>query len=92
MSPTAVWYFGYITNNQKTTHQSGSICYFYDVGNSAKYSSTTSMGTWFDNSSNASGYSGGGGVLHTAEVHNAIRFANSGVMTGSIALYGFAES
>ena len=84
--------FGYITNNQKTTHQAGAICYFYDLGNSAKYSSTTSMGTWFDNSSNASGYSGGGGVLHTAEVHNAIRFANSGVMTGSIALYGFAES
>ena len=84
--------FGYITNNQKTTHQAGAICYFYDLGNSAKYSVTTSMGTWFDNGSNASGYSGGGGVLHTAEVHNAIRFAHSGSMTGSIALYGFAES
>ena len=89
---TAGGNFGYITNNQKTTHQAGAIVYLYDLGNSAKYSATTSMGTWFDNGSNASGYSGGGGILHTAEVHNAIRFAHSGSMTGSIALYGFAES
>ena len=34
------------------------------------------MGTWFDNGSNASGYSSGGTVLHTIEVHNAIRFAH----------------
>lgn len=84
--------FGYITNNQKTTHQAGAIVYFYDLGNSSKFSSTSSMGTWFDNSSNASGYAQGGGNLRTAEVHNAIRFAHSGSMTGSIALYGFAES
>jgi len=84
--------FGYITNNQKLDHQAGAICYFYDLGNSAKYSKTTSESTWFDNSSNASGFAYGIGVLHVAETHNAIRFSQSGGMTGSIALYGLKEN
>ena len=84
--------FGYITNNQKTSYQAGAIVYFYDLGNSSKYSSCSSMSSWFDNSTSASGYAQGGGNLRTAEAHNAIRFSNTGVMTGSIALYGFSES
>ncbi len=84
--------FGYITNNQKLDHQAGAICYFYDLGNSAKYSKTTSESTWFDNSSNASGFAYGVGVLHVAETHNAIRFSQTGGMTGSIALYGLKEN
>ncbi len=84
--------FGYITNNQKTTRTAGAIVYFYDLGNSAKYSKHTSISSFYDNSSDASGTIIGGGTLHVAEVHNAIRFAHSGSMTGSIALYGFAES
>ena len=81
--------FGYITNNQKTTRLAGAIVYFYDLGNPNKFSHCNSMSTYFDNSSDASGYVQGGGNLRNTEIHNAIRFANAGVMTGSIALYGF---
>ena len=69
--------------------------YLYNLGNSSKYS----FATWHLNGSyNSVSYftifSFGGGVLPTAEIHNAVRFGSDSFNTlagGSIKLYGVKQ-
>ena len=69
--------------------------YLYNLGNSSKYSSAT----WHLNGSYNSVslipiFSFGGGVLPTAETHNAVRFGSDSFNTlagGSIKLYGVKQ-
>ena len=79
--------------NATNEKQNGYI-YLYNLGDSSKYSFTTSHSFGFDTSTNAE-FSFGGGVYTVAETINAIRLQdNSGstINKADISLYGIAES
>jgi hypothetical protein len=75
-----------------TNLQKNGYVYFYNLGNSSKYSFSTFQG--FNNHPSLGFYTNfGSGVYPTSETHNAIRL--SGVLgnsTGTASLYGIAES
>ena len=65
----------------------GGYCYFYNLGNSTKYSFVTFQGI------EQNYYRFGGGVYTTAETINAIQFltTNSNAWTGTVKLYGVKQ-
>ena len=66
--------------------------YFYNLGDATKYSFLTARGTG-ETSSNVFDYCFGSGVLPQASTVDGIRVKdNFGNMTGTISLYGIAES
>jgi len=80
-----------VTN--KTGRSSNCYIYFYNLGDSAKYSFATEQGTtWTD--ANDYQMQFGSSVYTVAETINAIRFynASSRQISGTISLYGIAES
>ena len=80
-----------VTN--KTGRSTNCYIYFYNLGDSSKYSFATEQGTiWTD--ANAYQMHFGSSVYTVAETINAIRFynASSRQISGTISLYGIAES
>ena len=68
--------------------------YFYNLGNSSKYSFLTHQSSSMDNTGTILGSTFGGGVLPTAETHNAIQLIEPnllGNLTGTAKLYGVKE-
>jgi len=80
-----------LLGNATNETQNGYI-YFYNLGDSAKYSFTTSHTTGiYYTGAIVSNF--GSGVYHQAETINAIRvYIVEGNMSGSLSLYGIAES
>ena len=74
-----------------TNRQKNGYLYFYNLGNSSKYSFSTFQG--FHNHPSLSFYMNfGGGTYPTAETHNAIRLsAITGTSTGNAKLYGVKQ-
>ena len=74
-----------------TNRQKKGYLYFYNLGNSSKYSFSTFQG--FHNHPSLGFYMNfGGGVYPTAETHNAIRLsAITGTSTGNAKLYGVKQ-
>jgi hypothetical protein len=74
-----------------TNLQKNGYVYFYNLGNSSKYSFSTFQG--FNNHPSLGFYMNfGGGVYPTAEIHNAIRLsAITGTSTGNAKLYGVKQ-
>ena len=69
----------------------GGYSYFYNLGNSAKYSFHTFHSIYLDNSSNVE-FSWGGGALTQASVVDGISFfPTAGTMSGTLKLYGVKE-
>jgi hypothetical protein len=97
-STTDTFFGHYLTDNSGgygTTADNGNFyLYCYNLLNSSKYSFCTSQSTGLEQSSSTYSAMFGSGVLPTAETHNAIRFLNSstGTFSGTISLYGIAES
>ena len=68
--------------------------YFYNLGNSSKYSFLTHQSSSMDNTGTILGSTFGGGVLPTAEIHNAIQLIEPnllGNLTGTAKLYGVKQ-
>ena len=68
--------------------------YFYNLGNSSKYSFLTHQSSSMDNTGTILGSTFGGGVLPTAETHNAIQLIEPnllGNLTGNAKLYGVKQ-
>jgi len=68
--------------------------YFYNLGNSSKYSFLTHQSSNMDNTGTILGSTFGGGVLPTAETHNAIQLIEPnllGNLTGTAKLYGVKQ-
>ena len=64
--------------------------YFYNLGDSSKYSFTTTH-FFGEHPTFINYYKFGGGVYPTAETHNAIRLFTTGTMTGTAKLYGVKQ-
>lgn len=68
--------------------------YFYNLGNSSKYSFLTHQSSSMDNTGTILGSTFGGGVLPTAETHNAIQLIEPnllGNLTGTAKLFGIKQ-
>ena len=97
-STTDTFFGHYLTDNSGgygTAADNGNFyLYCYNLLDSSKYSFCTSHSTGLEQSSSTYSAMFGSGVLPTAETHNAIRFLNSstGTFSGTISLYGIAES
>jgi len=68
--------------------------YFYNLGNSSKYSFLTHQSSSMDNAGTTLGSTFGGGVKPTAETHNAIQLIEPnllGNLTGTAKLYGVKQ-
>jgi len=68
--------------------------YFYNLGNSSKYSFLNHQSSNMDNTGTILGSTFGGGVLPTAETHNAIQLIEPnllGNLTGTAKLYGVKQ-
>ena len=76
-----------------TNEVANSYAYFYNLLDSSKYSFLTNHSTDFNSSASYEMWFGSG-VKPTAETHNAIRilFNSGNISTGTISLYGIAES
>ena len=74
-----------------SNHSGNGYSYFYNLGNSSKYSFQTTHSSYLDNSSNAE-FTMGGGVLPQASTVNGIRiFAGAGNLSATIKLYGVKQ-
>lgn len=72
-------------------HSGNGYSYFYNLGNSAKYSFQTAHSSYLDNSSNSE-FIFGSGVLPQASTVDGIRiFAGAGNLSATISLYGIKE-
>ena len=97
-STTDTFFGHYLTDNSGgygTTADNGNFyLYCYNLLDSSKYSFCTSHSTGLEQSSSTYSAMFGSGTLPTAETHNAIRFLNSstGTFSGTLSLYGIAES
>ena len=84
-----------ITADVRSTGYSGGYVYFYNLGNSSKYSFITFQSFSDLNISGfGDGFAFGGGVLPTAEIHNAIRislYAGGGGVNATAKLYGVKQ-
>jgi len=70
----------------------GGYSYFYNLGDSTKYSFQTMHSSYLDNSSNAE-FSFGSGVLHqTSQVDGIQLVSEAGTISATVSLYGIAES
>jgi len=80
-------------NVGNATNETGqSYCYFYNLGNSSKYSFQTMHTTLIHNTSGY-GFTFGGGVLPQASTVDQIKlFVDSGTFSCTASLYGIAES
>ena len=73
-----------------TNDSTNAYCYFYNLGNSAKYSFVTNQSISWANTVGKMTF--GGGVQPTAQIINAIRIqVNSGTLTGNFKLYGVKQ-
>ena len=96
-STTDTFFGHYLTDNSGgygTTADNGNFyLYCYNLLNSSKYSFCTSQSTGLEQSSSTYSAMFGGGVLPTAETHNAVRFLNSstGTFDGVIKCYGVKQ-
>jgi len=81
------------STNSSTGRSANSYMYFYNLGDSSKYSFTTSQSFGYETSGNGWGHFGSA-VYPTAETHNAIRLVNlsSRNIFATVSLYGIAES
>ena len=74
-----------------SNHSGNGYSYFYNLGNSSKYSFQTAQSSYLDNSSNAE-FIFGGGVLPQASTVDGIRvFAGAGNLSATIKLYGVKQ-
>jgi len=92
LQSTSASFISYFALAGTGTNDSGnSYCYLYNLGNSSKYSFVTNQSIgWF---STIGKMTFGGGVQPTAQIINAIRIRpNSGTFSGTVSLYGIAES
>ena len=84
-----------ITADVRSAGYSGGYVYFYNLGNSSKYSFITFQSFSDLNTSGfGDGFAFGGGVLPTAEIHNAIRislYAGGGGVNATAKLYGVKQ-
>ena len=90
-STSSITYLSYSATTTSNANQNGYL-YLYNLGNSSKYSFLTNQSFSQSTSSNAFFYFGGG-VLPTAETHNAFQLLLSGgaTITGTIKLYGVKQ-
>jgi len=65
--------------------------YFYNLGDSSKYSYATSQ-FFGEHPTLINYFKFAMGIYPTAEIHNAIRLYTTGTFTGTVSLYGIAES
>ena len=73
-----------------TNDSTNAYCYFYNLGNSAKYSFVTNHSMSWANTVGKTTF--GGGVQPTAQIINAIRIqVNSGTLTGIFKLFGIKQ-
>ena len=81
------------TTSSDAGRSANSYIYFYNLGDSSKYSFTTSQSFGYEDSGNGWGHFGSA-VYPVAETHNAIRIFNnsSNNIFATISLYGIAES
>ena len=69
----------------------GGYSYFYNLGDSSKYSFQTMHSSYLDNSSNAE-FSFGSGVLHqTSQVDGIQLVSEAGTISATVSLYGIKE-
>jgi hypothetical protein len=69
----------------------GGYSYFYNLGDSTKYSFQTMHSSYLDNSSNAE-FSFGSGVLHqTSQVDGIQLVSEAGTISATVSLYGIKE-
>ena len=76
-----------------TNEKGNAYCYLYNLGDSSKYSFVTHQSS-LQNNSNVFTFTFGSGVYAVAETINAVRVLldNSSNITGTVSLYGIAES
>jgi len=81
------------TTSSDAGRSANSYIYFYNLGDSSKYSFTTSQSFGYEDSGNGWGHFGSA-VYPVAETHNAIRIFNlsSNNIFATVSLYGIAES
>ena len=84
----------FATQTGSTDEPRQSYNYLYNLGDSTKYSFQTMQGVSRKTGTTACDIRFGSGVLPQASQVNAIRFTNTagGLLTGTISLYGIAES
>jgi len=90
-STNSITYLSYSAVTTSNANQNGYL-YLYNLGNSSKYSFLTNQSFSQSTSTNAFFYFGGG-VLPTAETHNAFQLLLSGgaTISGNIKLYGVKQ-
>ena len=96
-STTDTFFGHYLTDNSGgygTTADNGNFyLYCYSLLDSSQYSYCTSQSTGLEQSSSTFSSMFGGGMLPTAETHNAVRFLNgsTGTFDGVIKCYGVKQ-
>jgi len=83
----------FLKNIADNSDTGSSYMYFYNLGDSSKYSFTTGQATWLDGASNFTFYFGSGVLLQASAVDGIRIFdSNAGTFSGSISLYGIRYS
>ena len=75
-----------------SNHSGNGYSYFYNLGDSSKYSFQTAHSSYLDNSSNSEFIFGSGFLPQTSVVDGIRVFAGAGNLSATISLYGIAES
>ena len=89
---TSIGYLTFNTQIGNATNEVGNgYSYFYNLGDSTKYSFQTAQTLHMSNAS-VQGFSFGSGVLPQTSTHNAIRlYTSSGTFSATASLYGIKE-
>jgi hypothetical protein len=90
-SANSITYLSYSNTTTSNANQNGYL-YLYNLGNSSKYSFLTSH-SFSQSTSTVAYFYFGGGVLPTAETHNAFQLllSDGATITGTIKLYGVKQ-
>ena len=90
-STNSITYLSYSNTTTSNANQNGYL-YLYNLGNSSKYSFLTNQ-SFSQSTSTIAFFYFGGGVLPTAETHNAVQLLLSGgaTISGTFKLYGVKQ-
>ena len=90
-STNSITYLSYSADTTSNANQNGYL-YLYNLGNSSKYSFLTNQ-SFSQSTSTIAFFYFGGGVLPTAETHNAVQLllSNGATISGTFKIYGLKQ-
>jgi hypothetical protein len=85
--------YGHLCGNQQSSFKWNGYCYFYNLGNSSKYSFSTFQSVGFYSADSSQSVTFGGSVYAVAETINAIRLSldTTTLAGGTAKLYGVKQ-